>query len=259
MKKYIQVLSQFFRFSLQQLLEYRADLFLWGLVSTGWTLFSLLFYEILFLQTTNVAGWSKEHMYVFLGIFMIIDTATWSFFWRNMQMYARSIFDGSLDFLLLQPIDVQFRLSFRHLSFTNMPRLFIGMFLVMTHLRPFPDLLHALLFICLLTFSIFLIYLLFFFVTTCTFWVDKLDNIVEIVPALRRIWSIPSDIYSGPISALLTIVIPLGLITTVPTRLLLNTDRWDQTIVLMIFCIIFFLLTRAFFHFSIKKYSSVGS
>ncbi|KKT97935.1 MAG: hypothetical protein UX00_C0007G0195 [Microgenomates group bacterium GW2011_GWB1_45_17] len=134
MKKYFSIWLHFAKISLQRLFEYRADFFLWSLVSTGWTIFSLLFYQILFLQTSNIAGWNKQQMLVFAGTYMIIDAATWSIFWRNIQNYTESIFNGTLDFLLLQPIDAQFRLSVRHISFTNVPRLIIGIILLALNL-----------------------------------------------------------------------------------------------------------------------------
>ena len=258
MKKYFSIWLHFAKISLQRLFEYRADFFLWSLVSTGWTIFSLLFYQILFLQTSNIAGWNKQQMLVFAGTYMIIDAATWSIFWRNIQNYTQSIFNGTLDFLLLQPIDAQFRLSVRHISFTNVPRLIIGIILLALNL-PTVTLSQVLMYIALIFLSMGVIYTLWFFTATFTFWVEKLDNIIEIVPTLRRIWSMPSDIYSGFVSAMLTIIIPLALITTTPTRVLLHQFRWQELVVLLTFFIILFGATRAFFHYSVKKYSGIGS
>ena len=258
MRKYLTIWIHSVKISAQRTIEYRTDFFLWALVSFGWTIFSLLFYQILFLQTTTVAGWNKEQMFAFVGTFMIIDSATWGLFWRNIQVYTEAIFSGSMDFLLLQPIDAQFRLSTRHIGFTNLPRTIIGIILVARHV-PQQSLTSIVFYILIILLSLCIIYLLWFFTATFTFWVEKLDNVVEIVPTLRRIWSVPAEVYSGPVSAILTIVVPLALISTTPTRVLFHHYQWNEIITLLVFTIIFFMMTRKFFFLSIKKYSGVGS
>lgn len=258
MKKYFYILGKLCAMALQRMLEYRKDVLIWMLVSLGWTLFSLLFYEIIFGQTQTIAGWSKRDVYVLVATFLIIDNMTWSFFWRNMQMYVQSIFNGTLDFVLTRPIDNQFMLSFNHISITGVPRLIIGLYLLFTF-APQVSVGQVLLYVALVAVSLFTIYSLWFFTATFTFWVERLDNIVEIVPTLRRIWSLPSDVYTGPVSAMLTVVIPLGLISTTPTRILLGQYPTRELGIFLGFSTLLFLAGRWFFKYSIRRYSSAGS
>lgn len=246
------------KISIQRMVEYRADFILWSAVSLFWTFFSLLFYNILFLQTPTIAGWSKPQMYLLIGVFMIIDSATWGLFWRSIKTYVDSIFDGKLDFVLVQPIDPQFQLSVKYASFTQLPRLCIGIFLAIRYL-PQIDLFQVIMFIILITIVLLIIYLLWFLTATITFWVEKLENITEIVPSLRMIWNFPSDVYSGSLGTLLTVILPLALISTTPTRFLLHDYAWNEVITLVVFATALFIITRLFFLYSLKKYSSVGS
>lgn len=258
MKKYVMIWILMTKISIQRMVEYRADFMLWSAVSLFWTFFSLLFYNILFLQTPTIAGWSKPQMYLLIGVFMIIDSATWGLFWRSIKTYVDSIFDGKLDFVLVQPIDPQFQLSVKYASFTQLPRLCIGIFLAIRYL-PQIDLFQVIMFIILMTIVLLIIYLLWFLTATITFWVEKLENITEIVPSLRMIWNFPSDVYSGPLGTLLTVMLPLALISTTPTRFLLHDYAWNEVITLVVFATILFIITRLFFLYSLKKYSSVGS
>lgn len=258
MKKYWLVFNAYLKMSFQKFIIYRGDLLVWAGVSIGWTLFSLIFYQILFLQVPTIAGWTKEQVFILVGIYMIIDTFTWSFFWRNMQMYVESIFTGTLDFQLIKPIDTQFLLSFQHIGFTNMPRMIVGFFMLGIYLKEVQPL-YLFFSIVMSFFSLLVIYALWFFTSTFTFYVEKLDNIIEIVPAMRRVWSIPSDVFSGPVGALFTIIIPLALISTTPSRILLGQIKWIEILILPSFALLLFVGSRKFFHHAIKKYSSVGS
>lgn len=245
--------------SAQRFLEYRSDFLMWSSVSIAWTLFMLLFYEILFLQSPTIAGWTRQQMYLFIGTYMIVDSTIWGLFWRNIQSYVEAIFQGTLDFLLVQPLDPQFRLSTRHISFTNIPRLLIGVGIIVIYLPTQITMTQIVVYTGLVMLGALLIYLLWFLVATFTFWVDKLDNIVEIVPTLRRIWSVPADVYSGPLSMIFTLVVPLALITTTPARVLFQVFRLDEIAILGVFTLGVFALTRWFFWISLKRYSSVGS
>lgn len=259
MKKYLTIWIQSVKFSIQRLFEYRTDFFVWSLVSLGWTTFSLVFYQIMFLQTDTIAGWTKNEVFLLIATYMIIDSATWSIFWRNVQNYTRSIFDGTLDLLLVRPVDAQFRLSTQHISFTNLPRLAIGIYMLVHYLPRALTVQQIVVYIMFILISLIIVYAMWFFTATFAFWVEKLENVIEIVPTMRHLWSTPADVYTGPIAAIFTIIFPVALITTVPTRVLLNTMRWQEIVILLTFTVIVLLSTRFFFNYSIKKYSGAGA
>jgi ABC-2 type transport system permease protein len=258
MMQYWKVFLSMLRYTSQRVLLDRWNVFVWILVSLGWSLFTVFFYEVVFMHTTMIAGWSKNDVYIFLASYMIVDTFTWAFFWRNMQLYVESIYDGTLDTVLVQPIDPQFRLSMRHFGITNLPRMIIGLFFLWKY-APAVSLTQIALFWLMIFVGIGIIYSVWFFTATFTFWFGKMESVIEIVPVLRRIWSMPADVYTGPISAILTIIVPLGLIATTPARFLLREYRWDEVALLFIFAFLSFMVSRWFFHFSIKRYAGVGS
>ena len=258
MKRYFQLWTQQIKFSIQRLFEYRSDFFMWSFVAFGWTCFQLVFYNVLLVQSSTIAGWTSDHVLAFIGTFMILDGLTWGLLWGNMNDYTQSVFNGSLDVLLTQPLDPQFRLSTRNISFTNLPRVIIGIFLVIRHAQ-FISLQQFFFFILMIFCAFIAVYALWFFTTTFTFWAEKMSNIIEIVPTLRGIWYVPAEVYVGPLSTLLTIILPFALITTVPARILFHDYRWNEIGILIIFTVILFTFTRWFFHYSIKKYSGIGS
>jgi len=137
MRKYFNVIHRVFSLSFQQFLYNRADFLMWMAVSVGWTLFTIVFYLAIFSQTTSISGWSQREMMVFLGVYMLIDTFTWNFFYSNMMKFATSIHSGSFDYVLMKPIDPQFFVSFQYVGVSNILRAVIGVALIVMNLDAF--------------------------------------------------------------------------------------------------------------------------
>ncbi len=238
MKKYFRVFIEFMKLSIQRFIEYRFDFVVWSIISTAWTIFSILFYEILFSQTTSIAGWSKPEVFVLVGTYLLIDSVTWSVFYLNMRRYVEVINTGALDVLLLQPLDIQFRLSTRHMSPNNFMRVVLGLYLLWKYVPANVQLWQIGLYLLFILLAMLVIYCLWFFSATFTFWAEKFDNIIEVVPVMRSIWFAPADVYSGLLSTLFTVIIPLALITTVPSRILIGHIRLPEVGIFLIFTLV---------------------
>lgn len=258
MKKYFAITKRVLSMSIQRLLEFRKNFVLWSTISTSWAIFSLFFYSILFGQSKTIAGWSQHDMYLLIGTYMIIDSFTWTVFWNPIRMYVDAVFNGTLDFFLIKPADDQFLLTVQRISFSNITRILIGIYLVSTHFDSISifQLITYVFFICC---SLVTIYSVWFTTATFSLWAERLNNIKEIVPTLRNIWSVPAEVYSGFIGAILTIIVPLALITTTPARVLLNEFRVKEILIFILMSVIMFSISRLFFFFSIKRYQSASS
>jgi ABC-2 type transport system permease protein len=258
MKKYLSITVRVLSMSVQRLLEFRKNFVLWSTISTSWAIFSLLFYSILFGQTKTIAGWSQHDMYLLIGTYMIIDSFTWTVFWNPIRMYVDAVFNGTLDFFLIKPADDQFLLTMQRISFSNITRILIGIYLVATHLESI-SILQLFVYVFFIICSLVTIYSVWFITATFSLWAERLNNIKEIVPTLRNIWSVPAEVYSGFVGAILTIVVPLALITTTPTRVLLHEFRLQEIFIFITMSVVMFSISRIFFFFSIKRYASASS
>ena len=258
MRKYFNVIHRVFSLSFQQFLYNRADFLMWMAVSVGWTLFTIVFYLAIFSQTTSISGWSQREMMVFLGVYMLIDTFTWNFFYSNMMKFATSIHSGSFDYVLMKPIDPQFFVSFQYVGVSNILRAVTGVALIVMNLDAFSSgalLLSSIFFVIALIFQY-----CFWIMSAClAFYFERMQNSVEIVAAMRRFWSMPSDIYRGLLSAILTIIIPFALITTIPAKILIGKTWLEHLIPFLLATVFFFMLARFIFIRSIKRYSGAGS
>ncbi|MBP9820503.1 ABC-2 family transporter protein [Candidatus Woesebacteria bacterium] len=247
---------------LMLLFEYRSDFFFWTVISIIWTAFNFFFFSLLLRVSENIAGWTKPELYVLLATFTILDSFTWSFFNKIMRFYTQAIFNGSFDRFLLQPADPQVILSIHDNTFTHVPRFLIGIAVLwwaVGQTGNHPSILHILSYIILLCCSFLIIYNIWFAVATLAFYVERLDNINEIVPGLRRVYQVPRQLYQGVSALVFTLVLPFGLVSSIPAELLVN--RWQLSWILyfLVFTVLSTIFTRVFFFKTLSRYSGVGS
>src|SRR3989344_8233387 len=111
MIRYLKLYYRFFTYSLHEAMIYRANFIAWGLVSIGWCIFTLLFYQLLFTHIDTIAGWTKGEVFLLQGFWFLIDAAFWGLFYTNLWELPRKINKGTLDLELAKPINKQFLLS----------------------------------------------------------------------------------------------------------------------------------------------------
>lgn len=262
MKHYWNVFWLFRKMRFMAMLEYRSDFFFWSFVNVMWTTFNFLFFDILLSATGNLGSWTKTDMYFLLANFTILDAFIWSLIYKNMKAYTQSIFEGSLDTILLKPMSTQYLLWIRENTYTGLFRMLTGLsvLIYMSMSQSItPTFSNFILYLLTMVTGIILMYSLWFTIATIAFYVDKLDNINEIFPNLRRLFEVPRTVYTGSVSYMVTAVIPLALIATIPTEIFLNKPDWPWVLFFFFITAVWFLVSRAFFTFSLSKYSSVGS
>ncbi len=261
MNKYTTLFWKFRSLSLQRMTAYRQDFFFWVVVNSLWTIFNFFFFSLIINLNAPLAGWERWELYLLLGVFTMLDAFTWGLMNVNLSHFTRLVFDGELSAWLTKPIDVQFLAMLSRNTWSSLPRFFLGLTAVVVavqrlQITPSPlELIGAsIAFLAAVT----LLYSLWFMLACLSFHVEKLDNINEILPAFRRIWQLPVDVFSGPLSTLLTVILPLGLITTVPSELLLDRAPSWQLWWLCCSAVLALGCSRLVLRYSIRRYTSVG-
>lgn len=259
---YWAVFWQFRAFWLANTLEYRASFFFWSTVSLMWSLFNLLFFSLLISVTGSIGGWTKPEMYILLGVFTLFEAMMWSVFYHNMTSYVDSIYDGTLSMILLKPLDTQFILMVRNNSYNNVSRIILSVFLFykgFSLLGSAPSVTQILWGLSLFSLSGLFIYFLWFLLSTLGFYVERLRNINEIIPSLDRTWRFPASMYRGIFSLIFVVVIPLGIVTSVPAAALMGTTDWTLVIRLAVYTLLLFIASRIFFQYSLRRYAGVAN
>lgn len=261
-RAYWRVFWAYRRIWLMRLFEYRTDFYFWSFVSTLWTIFNFFLFEVLMSATGSIAGWSLAEGFILVATFTILDSVIWGMIFHNMWDYTHSVFQGTLDQVLLKPLDTQFLVSTQKNSFTNAFRLLIGIWALWWYAQQLstpPAWWEWLGYLGLFIVGVLFLYSLWFIVATCAFYVERLNNVNDIVPSMRRIFQMPRSIYTGVFSTLVTVIVPLTLITSLPSEFLIGRGSWVWTGYFTVFTLILLVVSRRFFKFSLKRYQSAGS
>lgn len=262
MKKYWHIFWFYRKLAVMRLMEYRADFYFWMIVSVMWTIFNFFFFSLLLNLQGTIGGWGPWEMYALLGVFTMLDAFTWGFMAQNMWNYTHLIFSGELTRDLIKPLDPQFAVMMSQTSYNNIPRFLMGAVALGWSLHQLgiqPSLPSVLLFIVVFVAALLFVYSLWFMVATCAFFVEKLDNINEIIPAFRRMWQVPRSVYTGLSSTIFTVVFPVGLVSSLPTEVILNRPVGWWAVYLVGISLLTCVVSRLFFRYAARRFSGVGN
>ncbi len=261
MKKYFKVYKTLLQLNLSTLTAYRAN-FINSLISSlAWGSFSVLSVFLLTSKTSSVYGWSKNELLILIGAYNIFIGIFHLLFSRNFDRFSTLIHYGQLDGLLVKPMDSQFLLSFWFFNYTSFFRILLGILftvymLFQTH--------QALSFLAILGFVIFgiigilLLYSVWFIIVTFTIWFTRLSNLVELLYNLNGMTRYPQEMFRGT-KIIFFFLLPITLALTTPTKLLFSKSSTSDFFLLFIFSVILFYISRKFWKFALKFYTSASS
>ena len=261
MEYYLRIYKKLLALNFSAVVEYRANLVNSVIGNFIWGIFHFVSITLLTSQTKQILGWKREEV--------ILLTAGFSIFWgifhivlgKNFQRMSRLMDRGQLDSILLKPIDSQFLIS---LSLTNYPaiiRVLIGIIgvwylTIVYHLNiTFLSLLgSSLLFLC----GYILVYSIWFIILTLTVWFAGLSNLIDLLFHISGIMRYPPDIFRTLNEFIILLLLPLLLVNSTPIKFLLNKGNFTEIGYLAGFTIIFFFISRKFWKYALRHYTSAS-
>ncbi len=117
-------LARFWSTSLASEMEYRVNFIVSTLYSLGQLAGTLLTVNVLYSKGNQFAGWTKEESYLVVALFTLLDGITSSVLSPNLSRIVGHVQRGTLDFILLKPMDAQVQLSTRNLTPWGFPNIF---------------------------------------------------------------------------------------------------------------------------------------
>lgn len=263
MKRYIRIYLTLLRLNFLALIVFRANFINSMLSSFTWGLFSISSIFLLTARVSNVYGWNREDLLVLTGIYSIFIGIFHMLFSRNFERFSEVINRGYLDSILLKPADSQFLLSFWTINYTSILRIIIGVIFTIYVLY---GLLHTTItisilggfFVFLLTGILFL-YSMWFLISTIIIWFTRLSNLTQLLYFMNGMSRYPKEIFSETRNLFLFIFLPMVMAVNTPTRIVLKKEADPDFLILAFFAIFTFILSRYFWKFALRYYTSVSS
>jgi ABC-2 type transport system permease protein len=243
-------------------LEFRSSFILMSVSTLFSAIFSIVLAAQVFANVQQVAGWDFDRMFVLTGSFLIVRGLCSGLQQPNMQKLSELVNKGELDFVLAQPISSQFLVSIRYVNFGALLTAVVGVAYVLigiARLGLTPGALAVSAYVVTLTCAFFSIYALWFMSVTLALWTGRINNISSLFDAVLILGRMPSDVYRGAMSVILTLVLPIAAIATLPSKALLGILEPAIVPYQLVLTTVLLWLSHWFWNFSLRRYTSASS
>ena len=258
--RYWKILRLFWGTAIAAESEYRLNFAIAALSSLG-GLAGSLFGLFLFYRTGyTFEGWSWEEALLVLGLFTLLQGFSSTFLAPNLNQIVKQVQEGTLDFVLLKPINSQFWLSTRTVSPWGLPDVFFGsVIIVYAGSQLGLALINYLLGLVPLAFGLISLYSLWFMLGATSIWFVKIYNVTEVLRGLLEAGRFPMVAYPAAYRFFFTFIIPVAFLTTIPAEALLRETEAGWIIGAAALAIALLLVSRYFWRFALRFYTSASS
>ena len=261
---HLRLIGLFARASFQEESAYRANFFLsvtYSLINLATGVLGVI---VIFGQTETINGWGLNETLALLGVYLTLGALRNLVFGPSLDSLAGmdgEVWSGRLDFTLMRPINTQFLASFRKwrlysffdlalglaVIFTAAARL--GQSLALTDLAAF---LLALTTGVTILYAILLVFSALAFLSPGVLFTWVFDGIFQMA-------RYPLGLYPGWLQLILTWIIPVGVITTLPAEALTGVATITALGSMAIFAAVLLCGASLLFSYGLRQYKSASS
>lgn len=268
-KRYLFTTLRFWAASLAADMEYRLNFVVASvsaLVSLAGAVFTLsLFYRVGGVsggEAATLGGWTWAEALLVMGVFTLLAGVQQAVMTPNRMRVTEYVREGTLDFVLLKPIDSQFWLSVHKFSLFGLPNAALGVGLIVyaaMRREPAVSPLDVLAGVPLVLVGALVLYSLGFVLCTLTIWFVKMWNITIAMQELVEAGKYPVAAYPWGYQVFFTFVLPVAFMTTVPAEVMLGraTAAWALGAAAVAAAV--FTISRLFWRFALRSYTSASS
>ncbi len=261
LKKYIALYFAFFRASLTADLEFRMNFTTKIVTDIFWYAAQIASFEVIFNFTGTIGDWNRADVRVFLGVLFVIDGLYMVIFSSSLDAFSDSVRKGNLDLLLTKPVNSQFMISCQRASPAHVGNVLMAVGWLVWALSQHENVSWWRLLWLLLTIpgGALIFYSLRFFFSAMAVVFARAENISYLWYHIYKLGLRPDTIYVPWLNYLVLSFLPVGLIASVPARLVLGTAQsWLALWVVFVGGLCLFLSNR-FWELTLRKYASASS
>jgi len=212
----------------------------------------------------EIAGWTKWQLVCLVGTHQIISQIFQGFFYINLANLPELIRTGRLDIMLALPVDAQFAVSTRQVSFDCFVNTLVGIGIVVLSLVKLgitPDAWSIVLYLFAIVLGVAVHYAVMFSLAAVSFWMIRGQALIHGYFSLFHIGRYPDAVFRGVFRFIFTWIMPIILVSNVPAKLLARPfeSPWAGLATLIAATAIVLGLTRVWWLFALKRYGSASS
>ncbi len=262
MIRYLRLWAAFFRNCVTREMEYRGHFFMQFLIDMVWYGVQVALFEVIYLNTSSVAGMNHGEMYVFLGTLFVTDAFNEMLFSPNFTRFIRLIGAGELDFYIIKPVSTFFISSTRYVRMSSWLNLAVGIAVLLSGIAEAglaPAASDIALYVLLTVGGVLVILSFQGCVMAAAVFIVQADGIQHLFYTVYQLGTKPDAIYSGWMRRVLLSVFPLALVASVPAQALLGTLTPALLVSSLVVVACTFLVSTGLFRWSLKHYSGASA
>jgi ABC-2 type transport system permease protein len=250
------------RASLIREMEFRVNFFSGLIRQAAWLLTFVFLIEVIFQNTTSLAGWSQPEVLIVLALSRLIEGAVETLFGRNWANFPELVRSGGFDFILTKPVPAQLLVAFNRFRFLNLGNVLAGLGLLVYALfllGHLPSLLTWLTFLFLLGVSFVIYYSLLTIIAASVFFFEAFGAFPALYGLISDPLTVPFSVFPSGLRIVLTYLLPLAFIVFVPAKALTGRLRPWQLLAAVSLGAVFFLLAQTLWRLGLRRYTSASS
>jgi ABC-2 type transport system permease protein len=262
LRRYRNAFLAFLRLSLAEEVAYRGHLFANLLQSLFWFAWFLGMVRVYFLHTDRLGGWRYEEVLAVVGVFQIVNGVIQTVFQPNIGRLVEYVRLGTLDFWLTKPLDSQFTVSTRYFVVWRSVSVIAGLALVIYaawRLGVTVTPMRVLLFLLMLVCALCIVYGIMLGVMTLCFWFVRLENLIVLLWSFWETGRYPITVYRGIPRLLLTYLVPVAFVTTVPAEAVVGRLEGATVGIAVALAVGMLIAVRTLWQFALRHYSGASS
>jgi ABC-2 type transport system permease protein len=259
-QRYLSTLRRFWAAAVAAEMEYRLNFLLATLTSLGNLAGSLFGLSLFYLNGATLGGWRWQEACMVLGLAVFLEGFSRTCLMPNIGRIVEHVRSGTLDFVLLKPMDAQFWLSTRNLSVWGLPDMLYGLAVVLYGgIRLGLPSWRYLAGVLPLAVALAILYSIWFMLATTSLWFVKIHNVTNLLRGVLEAGRFPAPAYPRAYRLVFTFVLPVAFLTTVPASAVLERPWGVSWVVAVLLAVGLAVLSRCFWRFGLRRYTSASS
>jgi ABC-2 type transport system permease protein len=261
--RYASIYGALWKYSVVREMQFKVNFILWIIVEFLWFALQLTFIAVIYSHTDRIGDWTKWQVVFLMGTSTFIQQLFSALLLTNLVQLSELIRKGTLDFMLLLPVNTRFLISLRQVDlggFINAAVACAVMVYAGAQLNLTPSAAQILGFLFLVVSGLLIHYSLLLMLASSSFWTVRAQGIVWGYYNLFNIARLPDAAFRGTFKAFFTFVLPMLLVANVPAKLV--TEKLDspmEMLLLVGMSAALFAISEVVWRWSVRHYTSASS
>lgn len=260
--KVLKLFVSFLKYHIKKELEFRFNFLFLLCFDLLWLMLNVFAMFLIFRQAGMVAGWTMQEAILLTFVYYISGSLVKVFVIPGAEGLSELVRLGKLDLYIVKPASLRLLIALGEMQLVELDRFFLMLFLVPWYLKSQMIVVRIdqwILFALLIMAATIGLFSFYFSIAALSFWFQNTDSIGDLFRESLDVAKRPIDIFQGMGRNIATFVIPIGLVSSVPTQVLLGKIGWNFLPPTILAIGVLFLCSHCFFKFALRHYTSASS